>query len=435
MVKWNDLHNLENILETINHEIMDNKHTEDFKETIMFFIEDYIKSNLRIYESEKFLEIFHDSIEHIISQTYNTYIIDNIQLDLLIYECIDLYLLINDVPRSFKKTLILKTPDIEYVKRVLENVKTKEQPEQRTDEWFDFRHNLLTASSIGHAIGSDAEKNKIIFDKCKPIDKNKFSGTNITSPFHNGHKYEPLSTMIYENWYDTIIGEFGCIKHDTENFIGASPDGINIKSDNIRFGRLLEIKNPCSDRILDGKPKKIYWIQMQIQMEVWNLDECDFFETRFKEYESEQAFTDDGTFSETKDGKLKGVLIHYQGREPIYKYAPIGITEQEFDIWYEKQMDDKPDELNWIKNIYWYLDAYSSSLVVRNRPWFEAVLPEFQEVWNTILEERVTGYDHRKPKKRVKKVEPEITPTHEEATKPVTNKPVKKNVTIIKVDI
>jgi putative phage-type endonuclease len=404
-MKWTDLKSLDNIIHTFDAKKLDNKNIEDFKETIIYFIEDYIKSNQRDYEKETFLEIVKDNIELVIIETYCAEIIDQLPLDLdiIINECIDLHFLITDTPRSFKKTIIIKNPDIEHVNYILKKVKSKEQPEQRTDAWFDFRHNLLTASSIGHAIGSDAEKNKIIYDKCKPIDKNKFAGTNITSAFHNGHKYEPLSTMIYEKWYDTQIGEFGCIKHDIHKFIGASPDGINIDPSNDRYGRLLEIKNPCSDRKLDGNPKKIYWIQMQIQMEVWDLDECDFFETRFKEYTSESEFNADGTFNETKDGKMKGVLIHFQGIEPIYKYAPIGLTEIEFNVWYEKQMEEKPDNLNWIKNIYWYMDNYSCALVVRNRPWFNTVVPLFQDVWNTILKERKTGYEHRKPQKRQKK--------------------------------
>jgi len=405
MKRWNDLIALDNIVDSFTAKKINNKNIEDFKESIIYFIEDYIKSNCRVYEDEKFLEIVKDNIFNIILQTYSSEIIDHLSLnfDIIINECIDLHFLITDTPRSFQKTLVIKNPNLKHIENVLEKVKTKEQPEQRTDAWFDFRHNLLTASSIGHAIGSDAEKNKIIYDKCKPIDKNKFAGTNITSAFHNGHKYEPLSTMVYEKWYDTIIGEFGCIKHDTHNFIGASPDGINIKPGNDRYGRLLEIKNPCSDRKLNGIPKKIYWIQMQIQMEVWDLDECDFFETRFKEYSTEAEFNVDGSFTETKDGKMKGILIHFQGKEPVYKYAPIGLTKEEFDIWYDKEMEEKPDELNWIKNIYWYMDNYSCALVVRNKPWFNTVVPLFKNVWDTILKERKTGYGHRKAKKREKK--------------------------------
>jgi len=439
MKRWNDLKSLDNIVDSFTAKKIDNKNIEDFKESIIYFIEDYIKSNCRVYEDEKFLEIVKDNIFNIILQTYRSEIIDHLSLDfeIIINECIDLHFLITDTPRSFQKTLIIKKPNVKHIENVLEKVKKKEQPEQRTDAWFDFRHNLLTASSIGHAIGSEAEKNKIIYDKCKPIDKNKFAGTNITSAFHNGHKYEPLSTMIYEKWYDTQIGEFGCIKHDKYNFIGASPDGINIKPGNDRYGRLLEIKNPCSDRKLNGIPKKIYWIQMQIQMEVWDLDECDFFETRFKEYSSEAEFNADGTFTETKDGKMKGILIHFQGKEPVYKYAPVGIAKEEFDVWYDKEMEEKKDELNWIKNIYWYMDNYSCSLVVRNKPWFNTVLPLFQNVWNTILKERVSGYEHRKPKKRDKKTNVvKIDKTGETKIGETKIKYKKKSTsTIIKVDI
>ena len=53
------------------------------------------------------------------------------------------------------------------------------------------------------------------------------------------------------------------------------------------------------------------------------------------------------------------------------------------------------------KRIYWYCEAYSCVLVKRNRPWFEMALPRIQELWNTVEKERVTGYEHRKPKKRV----------------------------------
>tara|TARA_B100000795_G_scaffold33145_1_gene21858 strand:+ start:258 stop:1553 length:1296 start_codon:yes stop_codon:yes gene_type:complete len=431
MKRLNDLNSLTDIITTFKVKKLDNKNIEDFKETILFFIDDYIKSNFRDYEKEKFFEIVRDNIDIIITNTYCEEIINQLPLDfdIIINECLDLYFLLNDTPRSFKKTIILKKPDIKHIEYILEKVKSKEQPEQRTDAWFDFRHNLLTASSIGHAIGSEAEVNSIIYGKCKPIDKNKFSGTNIDSAFHNGHKYEPLSTMIYENWYNTTIGEFGCIKHDTHDFIGASPDGINIEPNNERYGRLLEIKNPCSDRKLDGNPKKIYWIQMQIQMEVWDLDECDFFETRFKEY-SEAEFNADGTFTETKDGKMKGVIIHFQGKEPIYKYAPIGLNEDEFDLWYGKQMDEKPDELNWIKNIYWYMDNYSCALVVRNRQWFNTVVPLFKNVWETILKERITGYEHRKPKKKTVK-----TKVHHVITIKTEEKGKKVKRTIIKVDI
>ena len=49
-------------------------------------------------------------------------------------------------------------------------------------------------------------------------------------------------------------------------------------------------------------------------------------------------------------------------------------------------------------------------LVPRNKKWFKAVYPDFKELWNTVLKERETGYEHRKPKKKRKKTK-KLTPT------------------------
>ena len=59
---------------------------------------------------------------------------------------------------------------------------------------------------------------------------------------------------------------------------------------------------------------------------------------------------------------------------------------------------------SYIKNIYWYLHDYSCVLVPRNKKWFEHILPKIRDLWDTVLKERQTGYDHRRPKKKNKKI-------------------------------
>ena len=105
---WNDLPCLENIVQNFNVKKFNNKNIEDFKESIMFFIDDYIKSKPRDYEVYKFRKILNSSIYNIIVQTYGC-IVDSISLsiDIVLNECIDLYFLINDNPRSFKRTFII----------------------------------------------------------------------------------------------------------------------------------------------------------------------------------------------------------------------------------------------------------------------------------------------------------------------------------------
>ena len=208
--------------------------------------------------------------------------------------------------------------------------------------------------------------------------------------------------MIYEELYDTKVSEYGCITHDNYEFLKASPDGINTKRGNPRYGRLVEVKNPVS-RKLTGIPKKDYWIQMQHQMEVCDLNECDFLETIFKSYDNEDAFMRDGSFTTTADGKRKGIIIRYfDNKEPIYEYAPLNISKQDFDVWYNETME-KNKNLTWIENIYWYLEDISIVLVTRNKKWYNKALPKLIETWDTIVKERKEGYEHRKPNKREKK--------------------------------
>ena len=217
--------------------------------------------------------------------------------------------------------------------------------------------------------------------------------------------------MQYDFDFNTTVGEFGCKAHTEYPFPRASPDGINIDENNSLYGRLVEVKNPVS-RKLSGTPKKDYWIQMQIQMEVWDLDECDFLETVFKAYENEEEFNNDGeSYTRTAKGLRKGVMIHfYHNEKPHYEYTPVDISKKNFDIWYDKIME-KNKHMTWVKNGYWYLEDYSCVLVPRNKKWFKAVYPDFKELWDTILKERVSGYEHRKPKKKNTKKSKKLTPT------------------------
>ena len=244
---------------------------------------------------------------------------------------------------------------------------------------------------------SDSTINQIIYEKCEPY---KIPTMNDqSSPLHWGQKYEPISVMLYEYLYDTKIGDFGCIKHPKYNFIGASPDGINIDENNSRYGRMLEIKN-IFNREITKIPKNEYWVQMQLQMEVCNLNECDFLETRFIEYESKKEFDDDGLMFNSNDNKLNGVILFfYENNKPIYEYYYDKING-DFDTWEENIFTKHEDKL-FIKTIYWKLDEFSCILVLRNKPWFNSIIHKITNTWEIIEKERITGYDHRAPKKRI----------------------------------
>jgi putative phage-type endonuclease len=295
----------------------------------------------------------------------------------------------------------------------------KPQPDQRTPEWYARRNNLITASAASKAFGSQASINQLIYEKCKSNEL--VSGAHSTplqgsvnSPLHWGQRYEPLTVMIYEHRNHTKLGEFGCIQHDTHPFIGASPDGINIDTASPIYGRMVEIKN-IFNRDITGHPKEEYWIQMQIQMEVCDLDDCDFVETRFREYDCKEDYDADSTTTQgyTANESEKGIILWFQTAPALtqqgfvvppiqlYEYAPIGATPYEYDKW-EVEMFTKHERLGsiWVRTIYWYLDEYSCVLVRRNRLWFAEAVVVLQQLWTTIEEERQSGFEHRAPKRK-----------------------------------
>ena len=367
-----------------------------------------------------------------------------IEVESIIESCIEDYF--NSVVplRSYSTSFIREKRDdanLKCVQQNIEYIQSVPQHQQRTPEWYKRRNEMITASSAWKVFKSDSNINQLVYEKCSaavatatatatdslssddndstnetissyvsaptpiPI-SSKAQYVNVNSPLHWGQKYEEISRMLYESRNSTKVGEFGCIPHSDYPFLGASPDGINIDPSSPLYGRMLEIKN-IVNREIDGVPLEEYWIQMQLQMQVCKCTECDFLETRFKEYPDEEEFLKDAAsdfdneFHLTNARTLKGVFAYFikDGGTPVYYYAPLYLTRKEYDMWSE-EIIDKHTDLVWIKNIYWYLDQYSCVLVLRNDIWFKNAIPQIEKVWNIILRERQTGFEHRAPKKR-----------------------------------
>jgi len=290
---------------------------------------------------------------------------------------------------------------------------------QRTQEWYETRYRHLTASNIWKALGTEAQQNQLIVEKCVAFERFKedcarHGNLSPDNPMAWGQKYEPITAKIYEKKNETRLGEYGCIIHPEWWFLGASPDGINVDPASPVYGRMIEIKN-IVNRDIDGIPLDAYWVQMQIQMEVADLDECDFVETRIKEYATKTEFL------ESKN-EWRGVVATFvpritiestmkrQGndRKPFFEYFLLNSSnttspENAMDEWVANQKEKYPDFV--LSNCaYWGLDQYSCVLVKRNRLWFEAAIPYIERIWRIIEKERISGCEHRLPKKREPKV-------------------------------
>jgi putative phage-type endonuclease len=288
------------------------------------------------------------------------------------------------------------------------------ETKQKTKEWYESRYGMLTASNIHKALGSESQKNSLIYEKCKPLTMDHSSGNiNTENPMHWGVKYEPITAAIYEHMFSTTLSYYGCIPHAQYPFIGASPDGIVADPQHSRYGHMVEIKN-IVNRDITGIPKEEYWVQMQVQLETCDLEYCDFIETRIKEYETAEQYYEDAEHS------YNGVVLYFVRKmlvadavqkytvedgkynDPYYVYMPLDVPIEETTQWIADKRHELRDEYVLYKTNYWYLQEISCVIVQRNRDWFQAAVPSFISIWNTIERERVSGYDHRATVKKPK---------------------------------
>ncbi len=442
-MKLEDLPDLKDELDTIickeEPKFFSDEESLELYDTCFHIMEEFIKNNTKLFSEEDFEDEFLYNIEELMHShfDYDVFYTEEAQEEMeeIICQAMDDFFKTYIPPRSYEQSLIIEEPDYEFINEQINYLRSKPQPQQRTKEWYEFRYNLITASNAWKAFENQTTQNQLIYEKCQPLnnftiisedtDVNEVEVklVNINTTLHWGQKYEPLSVKIYEYIYDTKIEDFGCIQHDKYSFLGASPDGINIDPNSKRYGRMLEIKN-IVNREINGIPKKEYWIQMQLQMEVCDLEECDFLETKFIEYSNEEEFIQD-TLDEvsilndteeefidhylSKDDKMKGIILYFHTKEgkPLYVYKPLDIVyPDDVSKWIEENIDLYESSKYchiFMKTIYWKLEHISCVLVTRNREWFNNAIQELEDLWKIIEKERITGYEHRAPNKKDKK--------------------------------
>jgi len=410
--------NIDSLVDLKNKEIVSN-YSQFLISTIDYML-DYINSEL--------LQLmYYDLYDEIYIIIYDLLIVQYIENDLLskIFNiglaeankllCLTIKLCQNIVykfyipKRSYRKTYVKKfspnknSASFNKIKAQLTYLKSIPQPEQRSDEWYIFRNSALTASNIYKIFISDYSQSQLIIEKSEPLDVNKFKNTNLNSPMHHGQKYEPISILYYEFINNTRVSEFGCIKHNKYSYIAASPDGIVCDENSPLYGRMLEIKNVFS-REIDGIPKPEYWIQMQLQMEVCNLNECDFLETKFTEYLTQEDYLDDVS------NYYRGFIMQFcdTNGQVHYEYPPFAMSKintKEYNTWTQAQLE-KNSTKTYVRNIYWKLEKISCVLVLRNKLWFKNVQLAIEIFWTNLIEEKEAGtYVDRISKKQKMKYE------------------------------
>ena len=319
---------------------------------------------------------------------------------------------------------------LKYLREQVERLMQIPQPVQRSKEWYEFRNSMLTASDWATILGMNpySNSNNILLKKC---------GKDVPFPSNPtidwGIKYEDVAIKIYELRNSVEIIEFGCIGHPNISFLGASPDGIS------KDGVMLEIKCP-SKREITGVIPKYYYCQVQGQLEVCELDRCDFLECNLKEYETKQDYLNDnyeGDYTKNNMGKEKGVVLDFFNndiKKKCFVYSEIGIIGDELNEWIRenkaKYVEEHP-ECYFLGVSYWYLKEISCIPIYRNQEWFNGeALPKLQEFWDEIgywrreglekLEEKLKS--KKKPRKKLENVYIDMNLSDFMDTKPNTKK-------------
>ena len=439
-----DLEPLQDIMDTLVFEdepnIFNDEHAIELVETALHLMEEFMEENPTAISEPNFHDILLEEIKEMFYVQMEDHILDSdyIEDDMndLLEDAFNIYITTFHPERSLKNNdedydepeckSEIDQEEINIIEKKIQHLRDIPQPVQRTPEWYKFRWNLITASNAWKAFETQNTINQLIYEKCQPLkdftiepvdEEIKMINTNTT--LHWGQKYEPLSVMIYEHMYNSKVEDFGCIQHPVYKFIGASPDGIIIQSNTGHYGRMLEIKN-IVNREINGIPKKEYWIQMQLQMEVCDLDECDFLETKFIEYPDYLSYRNDSSIASfngeefnsyvtSRDGSYKGIIVHFHKSEgsPHYEYMPLNLwTPDDISNWEEtivQKYECQPYNYTFLKFIYWKLEKLSCVLVLRNKEWFKNNVGQLEKVWKTIEQERISGYEHRAPTKKQKK--------------------------------
>jgi len=387
--------------------------TNEFSSLVEYVVDEFLDDAFVLYFKASFLELAVQNIVTLLEVTLEEKATDDWydQVETCLEEALQVRFV---VPRSimpwrsslgvWKKEAVgwLQTPEEIGATLSLLDGELHSMHEQRSVEWYAMRNDLLTATAVSHLFSSPSKCNEVIYEKCRGR-QDAGPPLSIYDSRHWGVKYEPVTRMLYEALYHTKVKEYGCLRHRSLPFVGASPDGINVDVRNgERFGRMVEIKNVVS-REITGEPLDDYWIQMQVQMEVCGLDLCDFVETSIKEFDTFDTF-----YAKRDDYDYAGVLFHFVSLlDPLqnhYEYMPLRWSTtcewRQVESWREKFQKQLRHSHRFVGPLFWYLEEFSCVVVPRNADWFAAALPRITEVWRTIERERTEGYEHRAAKRR-----------------------------------
>jgi putative phage-type endonuclease len=263
--------------------------------------------------------------------------------------------------------------------KIINRLKEIPEIEQRSAAWYDLRNNMITASDFGQALnkGKFGTQRDFMIKKIDVIHRiANIEQGGYTAPLDWGIKYEDVAAAIYEYRNKLKLHYFGLLQHPNLPYIGASPDAIN------ELGVMLEIKCPYK-RVINGEIPTQYYYQIQGQLDVCGLDECDYLECAISEYKCRADFLDDGD-KLTRDYMEKGAVISTISQPVKHYYSAIDATNSEKIEWCNNTISDLSAQNIEYKISYWRLDKYHIKRVYRDPAIIAEIYRDIRYLWEKI---------------------------------------------------
>lgn len=263
------------------------------------------------------------------------------------------------------------------------------QVAQRSDEWFSLRKERLTASDTAQALnkGKFGNRKELLTKKAFPDSEKPLSMK--VPPLRHGIMFEAMTARCYAERHGNInINEFGLIAHPTVDCYGASPDGIT------DLGLMLEIKTPWKRKV-DGNIPEQYEMQMQGQMAVTGLHECDYIDCEMEDYRTIDAYKNAVSELTTKD---HGAIIEIiNNEEHTFEYSESNLKPSDVIVWATERMRILSMPKITVKIIPWKLrKLYVERIFFDKDRWNNYLLPNIKLFWNDVLQLRANGTPPKK---------------------------------------
>lgn len=283
------------------------------------------------------------------------------------------------------------------------------QVPQRTPAWFAQGKQVLTASEFATIFGSPRAVGQLVLhkvptpaDETPPTSHRMACLTCEMTSLDWGVRFEPVVKQILEKRWGATVQDTGRLMHPTDPHVAASPDGIIMAAtEKGRVGRLVEIKCPIRREIGKDVPFE-YWCQMQLQMEVTDIDECDYVEVKLQSPEKGSTSMD---LSTAAGGALEPegfvwLLQHGDTAEMKYCYTVQERAEAEAGGW------------STLETIPWRVAEFHTVTVVRDRAWYAGTADARAAFWEKVGAARRGEFQcpesSRKPREKAQKGTPTV---------------------------